>query len=915
MLPPTMDQQLLQLKIDDADSLLQSIRSGFLIYITQGGSSQQLLEQLKAAAELHSLAEQLELADVAAGAGKLQVLLAQPISEGSELTDDRTRQILDQLSAIEEMIVANGFSAEEPLIDLSNFVDRSFDTLHLSETNQADHENSLVESGDEFEIDSEMLEIFAMEAEDLLRNIGTALDQLSSDPEDRDALWDIRRNAHTFKGAAGIVGLKAPSALAHRVEDLLDHLAENELPATAEIYDLLNATTECLKAITSGDMTAQGSDRIAALYLQFDRTMESLRSQSTGQTAGVAAAEPFTEDERSTSRSVPTRSIIRVSLSKLDDIAKVVRDLVVSRSVFEQRLNEFGQQIEDLHNSTRRLQSTSSQLEIDFETSMISTYARQYSSPAGSSLLAENFDQFDPLEFDRYTELHQRTRELAETTTDTYAIHNALDGIKENLGSLFETQRRLIEEMQEKLMRIRMVEFGSLTTRLHRAVRVTAEEEEKLTEVSVENQDQELDTQVLDALIEPLMHLLRNAVVHGIETPETRRLLGKPEAGQIRIRLLNEETHIVLKVSDDGRGIAASALKEKAILTGTISQQQADGMTDEDVLKLIFVPGLTTAERLSLSAGRGVGMSIVRESVESRGGTIDIETISQRGTTFTVRFPLPLAVTNVLHVRSGRSSYAVPVKLVRHIGDIEPAKISNSPEGDVAELITGKYPVKYLAEYTGWPRNERPAEYFTLLLIETSDLTCALMVDEIIKTEEVIIKPLGKPLDGTKGVLGAGVMANGETVPILDLPILLRSKIDPRPTGSAFAVAPEKLCVMVVDDSPSVRHMTSKIIENAGWKVVTAKDGIEALELLRSDTPRPAVILTDVEMPRMDGYELVSAVETDEKLNGIPLVFITSRSGEKHRDKAVALGITNYLTKPFDEKELVDTVKRLTLAS
>lgn len=919
-----MEQEMLTANVEQADLLLQSIRGGILIYVTQSGSPRDLEAPLHVTRHLRDIAPLLETAEATGSVERLEKRLSRLAAGADVFSDDEARDLLDLLAEVEAAIGRVRMGVDSTTADVSEFVDESFESLQrldLSAFPQPVEFASEPAAFDEFEIDAEMLEIFGMEAEDLLKNIDVALAALAQDPNDHDALWDIRRNAHTFKGAAGIVGLKKISALAHRIEDLLDHLAQHRIAGTREIFDLLTEGTECLKSATTGDVSGS-TERLVAIYAKFDALMHRLLTEAEPETAavGVSVPMPVTADEvvailetdgldDDTPRPNQPRSIVRVSLSRLDDLARIVRDLVVSRSVFEQRLSDFDQQIDDLNNSTRRLQKTSNELEINFETSMISSFASGgFAIPGGEAL-----NGFDPLEFDRYTELHQRTRELSETASDTFAIHNALDAIKENIGSLFEMQRRLIEDMQEKLMRIRMVEFGTLATRLHRAVRLTADEEHKLTEVHIENQDQELDTLVLDGLIEPLMHLLRNAVVHGIEPPETRRLLGKPEAGNIRIRLLNEETHIVLKVSDDGRGIAASSLKEKAFLTGLISRERADEMSYEEVIDLIFLPGLTTAERLSLSAGRGVGMSIVRESVEARGGTISIESLPQKGTTFTIRMPLPLAVTNVLHIRSGRYSYAVPVKLVRHVGDVDRSKLKETADGEFVELITGNYPVRYLHRYTGTAPAERSGDQLTLLLVETADATYALIVEEVVKTEEVIIKDLGKPLDGTPGVLGAGVMANGETVPILDLPILLRSKN--RPVVPALSPQTDKLSVLIVDDSPSVRHLTSKIIENAGWKAITAKDGLEALDLLRSDGLRPAVILTDVEMPRMDGYEFVNAVTNDELLKHLPLVFITSRSGEKHRLKAAELGVKNYLTKPVDERELVQLIKRLSLAA
>ena len=290
-----------------------------------------------------------------------------------------------------------------------------------------------------------------------------------------------------------------------------------------------------------------------------------------------------------------------MSIARLDELVRIVRDLVVSRSVIEQRIWEFEQQIEELHSTTRRLQATAQRSK---RISKHRCSARSRPSHSADSYHVEENEyddggdaQFDSLEMDRYTDFHQSARELTEATSDSFSINTALEAVKGSLEIVLDDQRRLIDEMQEKVMQIRLIQFGSLTTRVQRAVRVTCDEENKKAEITIENPEAELDTDLLDSLVEPLMHLLRNAVVHGIEPPDTRRLLGKPESGNVTVRVRNEETHIVMQVSDDGRGIAASALKEKAVSAGLIAAADADRLAAEDLLELIFLQGLTTADK------------------------------------------------------------------------------------------------------------------------------------------------------------------------------------------------------------------------------------------------------------------------------------------------------------------------------
>jgi chemosensory pili system protein ChpA (sensor histidine kinase/response regulator) len=615
---------------------------------------------------------------------------------------------------------------------------------------------------------------------------------------------------------------------------------------------------------------------------------------------------------------IQNRPVVRVSLEKLDDLANIVRSLVMSRSVFEQRLAEFELQVQELHNSTSRLQRSTSKLEIDFEANMLGLApSRRSLLAAPVSITGETSEtEFDTLEFDRYTDFHQTTRELVETASDNFAINSALDALRGNLEGFFENQRRQIEEVQEKLQRIRMIEFGTLAARLNRTVRVSCEEERKQAELVIEGEHLEIDTQILDSLIEPLMHLLRNAVAHGIEPPDTRRLLGKPEKGRIYLSAVNEDTHIVLIVSDDGRGILASELKETAVRNGYLSKNDADAASDEQILDLVFQPGLTTAREVSQTAGRGVGMNIVRTSIERQQGTVAVSSEPQKGTTFILQVPISLAVTRVLLVKANRQTFAFPLKKVKQIHEVGPDEAARLLAEKTVVVENSRYPVSSLNEHLGFsaPQNSGLAAQ-SLLILEVAGRTSALLVDEVVKPEEVLIKPLGRPLEDLKGVFGATILGNGQVVPVLDLTWYLRSR--PKRSKAAAPVEVKNvetrpLSVMIVDDSPSVRHMNTRMVRGAGWLPVIARDGEEALELLRSGDSTPDIILSDVEMPRMDGYELLANLRQSGPWEKIPVVMITSRAGDKHREKAFELGVSEYLVKPYDDTKLLEIIRNLT---
>ncbi|MEP7212866.1 MAG: response regulator [Acidobacteriota bacterium] len=926
-----MEPDNIQNFIAEAAIEIPSLRRGILTLAQPGSDASDISTLIEMASMICAGASGCGITDTEVKAAELGSALSAIAAENRPVAQSETASLLDRLAELEEALLQNYFGESGPSIDVAAFVDESFDSLQcvadgaFLEEQSADGSDELVG----FDIDEELLEVFALEAEGLLKNIESSLDSMRRNPDDRDALWAIRRNAHTFKGAAGIVGFKKPSELAHRVEDLLDRMAENDFRSTVPLFDVLRNSTDCLQAMTSGDTSRQLQEKVANVYREFDRVLLALASPASVPPAEtvemvetLSPVPPILRDPDALLE-IPSsgpehgshfrrRSIVRVPLERLDHLVRITRDLLIDRSIFEQRLRDLETQIDELTNATRRLQSTSGKLEIDFEASMLSSPTvgrrtaatdRRY-APVGTAA-------FDDLEFDRYTEFHQSTRQLSEAASDTVAIGNALDIVHGSFETLFEHQRFLIEEMQEKLMGIRMVEFSSLATRLQRVVSVTCEEAGKKVRLTIQNEKQELDTQILDGLAEPLMHLLKNAVVHGVETPDTRRMLGKSETGEITLNVTNEETHVVLTVKDDGRGIALAALKEKAVETGRINREQADAMSDNEACDLMFVSGLTTAEKLNLSAGRGVGMSIIKESLEAQRGQISIESFPQKGTLFTIRVPLKLAVTNALLVKCGRQTLAVPIKLITRVSELKETEVFEKDGIRCVNIGSSAVPLSPLSELIAAPSNiETNRSFFNALQIETGGKSYLVAIDEIVRTEEVVIKSLGRPLENISGILGAAILGNGELVPILDMPHLLNSTTMPITLRKEPELRADQITVMIVDDSPSVRHMTSKVIAGAGWVVKTAKDGIDALEQLKLAKSLPDIILSDIEMPRMDGYELVSTLKRTEGLSEIPVIMITSRAGEKHREKAFEVGVTGYLAKPYEEVDLLALVEQ-----
>ncbi|MCY7347854.1 MAG: hybrid sensor histidine kinase/response regulator [Pyrinomonadaceae bacterium] len=937
-----MDTELLQGFLAQAEDHLPTIRSGILVCAQTGNIYGELYTSLRQTTSIKDAASIIGQEDAAKIAAELEEKLEVFASMKIPPTDEQSRGLLVKLTELETIVANLRFNTEDFSIHVTDFLDASFEKLGLSEP-------PAPVAVDEFEIDEEMLEIFGEEAEELIQSIAANLKILENAPNNREALLDIRRNAHTLKGSAGIVGLKSLSEVAHRVEDLLDYIAENEIEAGERVFEILLVAADCFSTLASGEKSVLVTKKISRLYEDLDALTASFSAtELSTQTSTREMSEPPTvemldqsstfsaSNDNPTSLTVPehslvNRSIVRVSLEKLDDLVKIASGLVVSRSVFEQRLAELEQQIGELHHSTRRLQQSTNKIETDFEADMLAV--NSYQSTVGSQQFLNSKSKFqipnsfDSLELDRYTEFHQTMRELVETTGDTSAINAELDNLRGNLETLFENQHHLIEEMQDKLLHLRMVSFGSLGVRLQRTVRVTADEEEKSAELVIEGENLEIDTQILDSLIEPLLHLLRNAVAHGIESPETRRLLGKPETGKIKVHADDEGTHFILTVSDDGRGISVAALKAKAVQSGIISAAEADAMSEQEAFALIFHVGLTTAEEVSQVSGRGVGMNIVKTAVARQQGAITIASETHQGTTFTIRLPMALAVTRALLVKINEQTFAFPLKFIRHITEISGADLQTAETTQSVQFSAAKYKLRHLTEILGLPSGDLPRnEKIPLLLIETGGRHYAATVDKIIKSEEIVTKPLGNPLREMPEFLGAAILGDGSVVPVLDFTNLFNVKDSS--LKSQFSIRDERaqtenqkppaenrkpFNILIVDDSPSVRHLTSNIIKNAGWTAIIAKDGLEALDVLQDLRDLPDVILTDVEMPRMNGYELLASLKKQANLQTIPVVMITSRANQKHRQKAFDLGASEYLTKPFDDVKLIETIKNMVM--
>ena len=636
------------------------------------------------------------------------------------------------------------------------------------------------------------------------------------------------------------------------------------------------------------------------------------------------------------SNSSTTGESVRVPIEKLDALVRLVTEPIVNRSSFEQKMQGMKSVVGELRFSLKRIQELSGKFAIDLETKTSSGKITMSWERAGRDMPivghvsnmpvlghdghVENVPhagEFDPLEMDRYTEQHILSRSLNEAASDIHTVQGELGNLAGDFDQLLNQQGLISRDLQDRLMRARLVPFGTLGSRLSRTVRSAAEEVHKNVRLQLDGDTVPLDKSVLESLVDPLTHLLRNAVDHGIEAADLRATSGKQAEALIRLRAFHQGTQVVLQISDDGRGLDLEALRDKAVRDGHVSAGDAEILTKTDLQNLIFVHGLSTAATVSELSGRGVGMDVVRTAVHKLKGTISVDSTPEQGTTFTIRLPMTLAITEALFVEAAHEKFAIPLQDVLQIIRLERKELDRVGSSPVLRMGGRVYPLIHLRDalHLEAPADEATAN-IPVLFVNVGDKQLAFAVDRIIATREIVVKTLGTHYRRVHGLIGATLMGDGTVVPILNCGEVLEAPA----TRSSFSAdteddnedtgGVEQITVMIVDDSVSVRRVTQKILSNAGMETILCRDGVDALETLQRLTSPPDLVLLDVEMPRMDGYELLSSLRSQPDYESLPIVMVTSRSGDKHRTKAEQLGSTDYLVKPYDEDQLIATIQQ-----
>lgn len=774
------------------------------------------------------------------------------------------------------------------------------------------------------ELDQELVQVFQAEASEILDSSDVILQRLRLEPGNTDFLNNLRREMHTLKGSSRMAGFMTVGDLAHTAESILDGLGKGTLQSSSSLIDLLQRALDRLQqmlaGILSGEQPPAQQELIKELQSVFgpkpaaERSKPLLPSVSTTVTPAATAAKPAQKAAAAAAAAAAASAAenIRVSSVLLNNLVNQMGESSIFRARIDQGVGAMSFNLGELEQTIARLRRQVGSLATQAEARIQS---RQ-------DLDAKSHQQeFDPLELDRFTELQQVSRSLMEIADDLGNIGTSLNDHAREVTSLLDQQGKVNKDIQQSLMRTGMVRFGSVVSRFRRVVRQSAQELGKRAELLVSGEDAEVDRIVLESMIAPLEHMLRNSLAHGIESPEIRRQHDKPEMGTITLGLRREGAELVLELTDDGAGLNFAAIRTKGEEKGLLQPDQP--ATHDELIALLLRPGFSTASSVTQIAGRGVGMDVVNEAIRAMRGALLIQTDPGQGTRFIVRLPFSLAVTQALLAKVGESLFAIPLLSIELVMRLQESEFQAYLSGENVQHQYGgrNYPIHNLGLLIG-NSQIRSFEEVTdrrppTLLFRSAEASAALQVEAVLGNREIIVKPVGPQFHGVPGISGATVLPDGRVVVVLELAALVRnigSQAQKQIESRALRVArqetrQEKISIMVIDDSITMRKVTARILERHNIQVTTAKDGLDAVAMLQTHIPDLAIL--DIEMPRMDGFEVLAHVRNQSNLAHIPIIMVTSRGGDKHRERAINLGVNDYLTKPYQEDQLMQAIRAI----
>jgi chemosensory pili system protein ChpA (sensor histidine kinase/response regulator) len=774
-------------------------------------------------------------------------------------------------------------------------------------------------------IDVDLLPIFDEEAAELLPQLGTALRQWIARPDNLSARNEVMRLLHTLKGSARLAGAMRLGEMSHRMESSIEAIGTDQVQPV-QLEPLLTRLDDMQAVFANlGKAPASAASRVeepvaptkpvaaAALPVAVDARATAVAPARPVEAPAVRA--------RGNLRQAENQSV-RVRAKLLDRLVNQAGEVLITRSRMDARLTQWRSSLEELGGNLDRLRQQLRDVELQAESQMQSRLAQT----------KDTAQAFDPLEFDRFTRVQELTRMMAESVNDVATVQRNLQRTAEGTEDDLIAQGRQARELQRDLLRTRMVEFESVSDRLYGVVRQASKDTGKQVKLDITGGSIEMDRGVLERMAPSFEHMLRNAVAHGVEDATTRTSSGKSAAGTITIHVEQHSNDVTVAFSDDGEGLHLDRIRAKAIANGVIGE--GDELSQSDAANLIFTPGFSTADKITELSGRGIGMDVVKSEVTALGGRIETETALGQGTTFKLVLPLTTAVTQVVMLRMGEFTIGVPSNLFETVLRVPEAVLEQAYQNDTFEVAGQALPFFWAGALlqVSARSNEPAGKTMAVAVLRSAGQRLALHVDEILGNREVVVKNLGPQLARLPGLAGMSVLASGAVVLIYNpvalaavygdqarqlraLKTISAEDVNTGPIQPVNAeVSPAWMnavshvpLVLVVDDSITVRRVTQRLLKREGYRVALAADGLQALESLMEE--KPAVVLSDIEMPRMDGFDLARNIRGDARLRDLPIIMITSRIAEKHREHAKQLGVDHYLGKPYSEDELLALVR------
>ncbi|MCU7905219.1 MAG: Hpt domain-containing protein [Candidatus Thiodiazotropha sp. (ex Epidulcina cf. delphinae)] len=861
--------------------------------------------------------------------------------ERDDLVDPDLQEELETFETVAEGASEEGVEEPDGEAVVPEIPVESFDLEGVAEEALEQGDDSFMLLRDEVLLDvgedEELVQIFIEEAREFIEQIENNFQHWLEDLEDHSSIESIQRNLHTLKGSARLAGIMPVGDLSHAIESLMTAVAEKEIDPIITVTDAARHTIDHLsfqidtmaktgKVPASDTQVEQLHNLLGGdIPPSYSELVETIREPDREPAKEAVEASPSAkvlplndeiakllnpEKDGDKASFKPNKEQVRINADLMDRLVNHAGEVSIYRSRLEQQNSVFGFNLSELEQTVSRLFIQLRNLEIETEAQIIYRWEREHEKDDRERA------EFDPLELDRFSTMQQLSRGLVETVNDLGNINEVLGDLQRETDTLLLQQSRISTDLQDGLLRTRMVPFAQLVPRLQRLVRQTAGQLSKKANLECFGIEGELDRSILNRMVPVLEHLLRNAVSHGIEFPQERVSAGKKETGRISLHVDREATDVLITLSDDGWGLDIEAIRKRALDQGMIDADAE--ISDDDLIQCVLLPGFSTAKEVTQISGRGVGLDVVTSEVKQLGGSLEIDSHPGGGTRFTIRLPLTLAITDALLMRVGEEIYAVPHGSISGVVRIRRQALQACYSGQESGFDYGgkRYKVDYLGRMMGTGRHEihEATRWYPLLLLQTGEHQAALQVDELLGSRQVVVKSLGKQVGSVRWITGGTILADGHVALILDLASLVRMDATRTTPAPVFDEAPQKRLedrrrVMVVDDSITVRKVTTRLLERHDMDVVTAKDGVEAVTLLQEQVPD--IMLLDIEMPRMDGFELARHINNSVEYYGLPIIMISSRVGDKHRQRALDLGVKRCLGKPYQEAELLENINEV----